>query len=588
MFLMEDLRAKYERLLEARANAKPSENMVGKCMTFCPEFEGLERVLNNDVSPYEAEVMIKKYRKPSSGKHRELPEDVRPVEVLVGVINHVIKLCAGDQSIRMYRFADNGIRAVISDMRIQNEKGKAAIEILEKAARFYIVFRYLLHDHPHFNKDMNLGQLKVVMASLIRLYGLGEAGCKEKDNREEFYCYHILASMGERYVAGIQGWIGGGRGRLPTEITKKYMQNNASGFFRLLRRLDYLAFCLAQSFAGEIRAKSVQMFRKSLAEKVNIEFFGDVLWADESEIEELMKRKGVVVKSGKVDFEEKGGGEEYEKVVPSSRRIETSVKAPIVFMLHGCIDYKISTAILCAVLRKKLEALRLPLGDRHPQDEDRERSAGNRLFAKKMCIAILDEVVRKIAVEVFSRIMLLNTLRRYLTGWKDEAAKRNKNAPVKNRYLLLVVLDREISSVSFMGCINSSVLNTLVPVITYIDKTTVDEMLMYNLCVFSVSKSKREEIYSRYRMINLIADTPQGLSKRVEEIYERAVNALKVRKSTLFAFIDGMDKVQAIEAIVRLIDNGRNGDILEGNLALLYEDKPLVECDIYYEEEGVD
>ncbi|AFN82891.1 nuclear protein export factor [Encephalitozoon romaleae SJ-2008] len=581
---MEDLRTRYERLLEARKNAKTSENMVGECMTFCPELEGLERVLNNDVSPYETEVMIKKYRKVSSETPCILPEDIRPMEVLLSVINHVIRLCASDQSLQMYRFAENRTRAIISDMKIQGERGKDAIEVLEKIVRFYIVFRYLLYDHPHFNKDMNLGQLKVVMDSLVKLYDLEEAGWCEKDRKEEFYCYHIIATMGERCPFRIQRWDDGPRVRLSMEITRKYMQKNGAGFFKLLRKLDCIAFCLAQSFAGEVRARCIQMFRKSLAEKVSIEFLEDILWARGSEAEEFLRRNGIVVKSGKADFEERRGGEEYEKEGLYSRRIEINIKRPEMFMLHGCVDYRILSIILSALLWKKLRDSKLTSHAQCPQSQGKYHSMESRAVVRKMCVVILEEVVKKIAVQVFSRVMLLNTLKGYLIKWKELAKRKHDSALDENKYLLLIILDKEIPSVSFIGCINTSVLKSLAPVITYIEKVSVDEMLMYNLCVFSTLKNKHEELYARYRMINLIVGTPQSLSRRVHEIYERAVNASKTKKSTLFTLIDGMNKVQTIETIVKLIDNGKNGDIMERNLALLYEGKPLIECDVYYEE----
>ncbi|KAG5859938.1 nuclear protein export factor [Encephalitozoon hellem] len=585
LFLMEDLRARYERLLEARAHAKTSENILGECMTFCPELEGLERVLNNDVSPYEAEVMIKKYRKTSPESPCILPEDIRPMGVLLSVVNHVIGLCAADQSIQMYKFAENRARAVISDMKVQRGRGKDAIEILEKIVRFYIVFRYLLYDHPHFNKDMNLGQLRVVVSSLMRLYSLEEPNSVENDRREEFYCYHILASMGERYSPNTQRWGSRPRTRLSMEIAKKYMQKNGAGFFNLLRKLDCIAFCLAQSFADEVRIRCIQMFKKSLAERVRIEFLGDLLWSKESEVEELLRRRGVAVKSGKADFEERKASEENENGISCSKRIEINVKRPEMFMLYGCIDYRILNAILSELLWKRLRSLKLHSG-LQPQVQGRHHSKENKPVIRRICVGVLDEIVKKIAVQVFSRVMLLNTLKGYLIRWKVMARKRCSDTLAKNMYLLLVILDREVPSISFMGCISTSVLRGLVPTITYIEKVTIDEMLMYNLCVFSTSKGKREGLYDKYRMINLIIDTPQSLSKRVEEIYERAMNASKTRKSTLLTLVDGMNKVQTIETLVKLIENGKNGDIVERNLALLYEGKPLIECDVYYEEAG--
>lgn len=584
LFLMEDLRARYERLLEARRNAKTSENIVGECMTFCPELEGLERVLNNDVSPYETEVMIKKYCKVSSESPCILPEDIRPIRVLLSVVNHVIRLCATDQSLQMYKFAENRVRAIISDMKIQGGRGKDAIEILEKIVRFYIVFRYLLYEHPYFNKDMNLGQLKMVMGSLIKLYDLEEISWAERDRKEEFYCYNIVASMGERYPFRIQAWDDGPRIRLSMEITKKYMQKNGAGFFRLLRKLDFITFCLAQSFAGEVRTRCIQMLRKSLAEKVSTRFLEDILWARESEVEEFLRREGIAVKSGKADFEERRGDEEHEKEAFCSRRIEINVKRPEIFMLHGCVDYRILSIILSALLWKKLRGSKLISHTQYPQSQGKHHSMESRAAVRKICVTILDEVVKKIAVQVFSRVMLLNTLKVYLIKWKELAKRRYDSALDENKYLLLIILDKEIPSVSFIGCINTSVLRSLAPVITYTEKVTVDQMLMYNLCVFSTLKNKHEELYARYRMINLIVGTPQSLSRRTEEIYERAVNASKTKKSTLFTLIDGMNKVQTTETIVKLIDNGKNGDIMERNLALLYEGKPLVDCDAYYEE----
>ncbi|ADM11413.1 nuclear protein export factor [Encephalitozoon intestinalis ATCC 50506] len=580
---MEDLRVRYKRLQEKRRNTKKGKVVIGECITFCPEFEGLERVLNNEVSPYETEVMVKKYRKSFPDSGGVLAEDIRPIEVLWRVINHVIRLCADDQSIQIYKFVENRIRAVLLDMKVQEERGREAIEILEKVVRFYIVFRYQLYDHPQFNKDLNLSQLRMAMETLMRLYSLESRGYENR-NKEEFYCYHILASMCEKYVLDSGEQDDGPRIRLSMEITKKYMQGNGAGFFRLLRKLDYISFCLAQSFIGEVRGKCVQLFKKSLVEKVKIGFFGDVLLTSEAEAEDLFRDKGIPIRGGKVDFEEKGCGEEYDKVVPKSRKIETNVKKPVVFMLHGAVDYQILSYILSAVLWKKLNISKESLCNKFPKDKERLGSVERKTVVRKICVSILEEIIRKTTIEVFSRIMFLNALREYLVKWRNQAIARNKDVLAKNKYILLVVLDREVSSVSLVGNINSSILNILAPTITYIEKITVDEMLMYNLCIFSTSRNRRERLYNKYRMVNLIVDTPQGLSKRVDEIYERAVNSPKIRKSTLLTLIGEMSKVEAIETIVKLIDNGRNEDSLENNLSLLYDDKPLTECDVYYEE----
>lgn len=585
---MEDLRARYEELLSARKGARASRGGAGECMTFCPELEGLERMLRNDVSGYEAEVMIKKYRRPSGGGLRELSEDIRPVGVLVSVMNHIIGLCADDQSIQMYKFAENRIRAVVSDMKAQRSKGAAAIEILEKTVRFYIVFRYLLHDHPHFNKDMNLGQARVVMTTLMGLYGIEAAGSEGGNNFEEFCCYHMLVSMGEKHVPKMTEKAGGPRIKLSVEVLRKYMQNNVAGFFELLKRLDYISFCMAQSFAGKVRARSIDMFKRSLAEKVDIGFLGDVLGAREPEVEGLMRRKGISVGSGKADFSEKTAHEEPGEDVPYCRRMEISVKCPAVFILQGPVDYRVFMSVLCEVLRKRLW-MREPCTATHEPSVPKENgsTAESKEDVKGICIAILEEVVRKVAINVFSGITRLNVLGRYLARWRSSTSQRNGALREKNKYLLLIILDREVSSIPLMKCIYSSDLGSLMPTVIQVEQVTVEEMLMYNLCIFSAPERRHESLYNEYHMVNLIVDTPQGLARRAEEVYERAVNAPKARKSTLLTLLHGMNKVQATEVILRLIDNGKNHGVLERNLALLYENKPLVECNVYYEEGSI-
>lgn len=577
---MEGLRERHRMLQERRRRSGGhGRTREGMCMTFCPEFEGLERTLQNDVSPYETDVMVKKYYKGPAGS-REYPEDVRPVGVLWSVMDHLLRLFLNDQSIGAYEFVENRVRAVKKDMYTQGICGDAATEILERICRFYILSGYFLFEDPKFRASVNLSRIRTNVSALLDLYvSVGK-------NREEFHCYHLLTRMGDRDVLGIPYNKGGLRMKLAVEVVRRYQQNNFARFFALLRRLDFLSFCVAHNFIGAIRLTSMDMFKRSLVEKIDIRFFNSVLWTSDEEMSVVARRKGIGVECGKMNFKDKGGVDD-RKVVLGRKQVSVNMSQPMKFIWCGSLDFEIFVLAVSEVVRRRIGRPRMQRAQGDVVDYAGHSSAAapvEKTAVIETCVWILKDVLRRTTIERICSFLFVGEVRRYLERWRGMVSRgRKKETGVEERRLL-VVLDGKIQSVAFKSRVKASVLGSLGPVFMCIGDVGTEDVVMYNLCVFSVSRRMHEDVHRQYYMANHMIDTPQNLGKRIDEIYERCMGAGKIRRSRLSDVVCGLDKGQATEVITRLIENGRNSRVLEDNLILLHKDKDLVECYVYYEE----
>ncbi|KAH9411571.1 nuclear protein export factor [Ordospora pajunii] len=627
---MDDLNARYKDLIEARKNVRSHSGSDGRCMTFCPEVEGLERTLKNDVSAYENEVMVKKHRKVVPGAGREHIDDIRPVHVLLNVVDHLTKLSMRNQSIQMYKFVDNRFKAVLSDLRLQRGNCASAASVTEKIVRIYIVFRYVLYNHPHFDRDMNLSQMKRILGDLLRHYDqentVGEEDCWR---REQYYCYYMLVNLDSKCFPVMARRVDGLMMDVCSDVMVKYRQGNISGFLKEIRRLDFLGFCIAQGFAGILRMRCAQGFKKALTEKLNIEVMKDFFELEQEELVEIMRSNGVTVKAGMVDFEHKGVNEEPNASLVF-KKLSTHVRHPECFMPLECADYEIFRYALRKTVYRRIETLicmqkasedandgvksvyeyknemsmasthEIMLEEAQPKGMMASGRAVDNVNAnvngesgtdvhlqkeriRSVCMEILEELVNISVIKFVSGIIRRRFLEGFVLEWQSKACAQRKCGD-----MLLVVLDRRILSATFKDKLYKSILNTVMPKFMYADEANIDDVLAYKLCVFSAPQYAHAEIYERYRMGNIIVDTPHNLSKRMDEIHARMVNSARVIRARLTKAVEGMCKSKAMEVIVELASNGKNDDMIEENLSLISNGLPLMDCDVYYEEDEID
>ncbi|KAM0672019.1 hypothetical protein OCOL_001077 [Ordospora colligata] len=619
---MDDLNARYNGLIEARKNVRNHSGSDGRCMTFCPEVEGLERTLKNDVSAYENEVMVKKHRKPIPGSGREHIDDIRPMNVLCNVVDHLIKLSMRNQSIQMYKFVDNRFKAVLSDLRFQKGSCAGVASVVEKIVRIYTVFRYILYNHPHFDRDMNISQMKRILGDLLKYYDQDDTVSDEDLwRREQYRCYYMLVNLDSKCFPVMNRHVHGPMMNVCSDVMVKYRQGNIYGFLKEIRRLDFLGFCIAQGFTGTLRMRCADGFKKVLVEKLSVEAMRDFFELEQDEMIEMMRLNGIVVKAGIVDFESKGVNEDSKSSMVF-KKLLTHVRHPECFMPLECAEYEIFRYALRKIVYRRIERLtcvqEVSNGMKYSMNDSdndlnthdiheimleeaqtkyvikNERSIGNldgertdmhiqKEVIRSVCMEILDEFVNASVIRFVSETIRKRLLQGYFLEWQRKAFAQSKCSD-----MLLVVLDRRILSVTFKDKLYKSILRTFMPKFMYADEVSVDEVLGHRLCVFSAPQCIHAQIYDKYRMGNIIVDTPHNLSKRTDEIYARMISSSRVIKGRLANIVESMCKSKAIEVIIELASNDKNDDMIEENLSLISNDKPLIDCDVYYEEDEMD
>jgi hypothetical protein len=585
---MGSLERRYRKLLKKRQHRREHTGTTqGTCMTFCPEFEGLERTLRNDLSPFESDVMIKKYYRSSAGRGRELGEDVRPAAVLLDVTNHLLDLCRNSLSLELYKFVENRSRAVRIDMAVQEIEDGRATEILEKIARMHILFGYFLFDDRRFEVHLNLDQLKKIIITLMELYKKSPVSAFgfSEDNREEFMSYHLLMSVSEKELEIPET---SPRTRLCFEILRAFQQHNFHSFFRLTRKLDFLSFCVIHNFYDVARLNAVSTFSRSFVEKIDVDFFNRTLWTTDNELASLFRRRMIEVENRRANFKDKGDDETEEALV-KERKILPNMQSPSKLLWMGSVDYRVFILVLADFCLRKVgqRAEKIGVEDRRIDTGEGTVPASSKGLIMGVCKSVLDDLMRHTAVSRLSLFLSKRRLTGFFDLWRNRCnvSKSTLKGEKIEKKILLVVLDQKIFSALFKSKVNNSILNTLEPAFAMYDNAKLSEMLEYNLCVFSVARKDHEKVNEKYRMVNRIVDIPQNLSNMIDEIYRTAMRLRKVVCSRLAELVQDGSVSQKTSIITALIENGRNSKELENNLILIHKGRPIDDCDVYYEKD---
>lgn len=638
-FRMEDLERRYRDLLQERKNRGEQKGLIkGTCQTFCPEFEGLERTLRNDISQYEADVMVKKYHRSSAGRGKEFSEDLRPLNVLFDVTNYLLNLCTNNLSVELYQFVENRTRAIRMDIAVQELDGDVVICILENIARFHILFGYYLFDNPLFEAHLNLDQLKKIFSTLASFYTKRKRVKNDlwnifdtdivrrspfnikasvfdiinsnkgknvvyTNSEEEFFSYFLLVNPNDKYPCQIPAHLNNIKIKMTCEIIKKYQQRNFVSFFNLCKKLDFLAFCLIHVSFDVARFSALQMYLKAFVERIDLSFFYKSLWMNEIETQSLFRKKGISIVEEKANFKD-NSDRESDEVLIKARKIAINMEYPSLFLWYGCLDYNVYITMIYEftrlILMKYQNGLELSFGFDLTNEKIEDRGISrdivldeipedyiSKLNVKSVCTSVFDEFCRKITIDFFSRAILKSVLTNIFNTIRRNYKEKLGTCDLSIKHSLCIVTDKKIFSALFKNKVSNSILSKLAPMFFNYDEITFNELIKYNLCVFALNKTFHSEIKEKYFMLNCIVDTPQNLNLQINDIYDTCISSKKVIQGRLLDILNGKTLNQKTDIIARLIENGKNNKILSSYIVKLHEGKNLVDCDIYFSSEDI-
>lgn len=260
----------------------------------CPEFEMIDRQVTNDVSLFEAQIpfnppqgkliidpvrAVKKFRRSAAGNY-ELAEDLRPPEVLLATTVYLMREVLGDQrwpannipfSV-IYAFIRDRLRAIRTDLTLQNCKNLSSIRIHELSIRFLIAAGHLLceEERAAFEPQQNNEQLNGCLSALREMYKT--VRLTQPANfpvllkyEAEFQAYSIILSVDKKEAAVAIS-------SLPVDLLKNeliqvaleaysaFQQTNYIKFLNLIgndHRASYLQACLLHQFVLPVRQRGL-------------------------------------------------------------------------------------------------------------------------------------------------------------------------------------------------------------------------------------------------------------------------------------------------------------------------------------------
>ncbi|KAG1610027.1 hypothetical protein G6F46_010335 [Rhizopus delemar] len=184
----------------------------GTCETKCPEFEMIEREIQNNVDRLEMDEngnlnrnkAVKAYRRSAAGNDQPLPADVRSPEALIPTLDYLIEEVMSTYPLeKCHAFIRDRTRSIRQDFTLQNIRDVTAVEVHERIARFHILCLHEMCglDESKFSEQQETEQLRKVLLSLMEFYEDLREEDIETPNEAEFRAYYIITHIRDKDVA---------------------------------------------------------------------------------------------------------------------------------------------------------------------------------------------------------------------------------------------------------------------------------------------------------------------------------------------------------------------------------------------------
>ncbi|KAI8975135.1 SAC3/GANP/Nin1/mts3/eIF-3 p25 family-domain-containing protein [Mycotypha africana] len=274
----------------------------GTCEDKCPEFEMIEREIQNGLDALETDdygnadpdKVVKAYRRSAAGNEQPLPSDVRSPTALVATLDYLIDEVLSNQPLeKCHAFIRDRTRSIRQDFTLQNIRDVTAVHVHERVARFHILCLHEMceYDESKFSEQQEIEQLRKVLLSLMEFYDdLREEGI-ETENEAEFRAYHLITHIRDQdlmrqaqtlpihvfkhpymkralefhALAQRNNEIMETSSRKNKFLNVEASQNNYTGFFKLIADKDtpFLMACLLECHFADIRKGALKAMNLS-------------------------------------------------------------------------------------------------------------------------------------------------------------------------------------------------------------------------------------------------------------------------------------------------------------------------------------
>ncbi|KAI1612236.1 SAC3/GANP/Nin1/mts3/eIF-3 p25 family-domain-containing protein [Exophiala viscosa] len=287
---------------------------VGTCTEMCPEFERVERIVQNMVDkaekvhnddtgrdvPSEAR-MVKRFRRSAAGYDEQLPSDIRTPATLRRTLDYLLdKLIGGDERLAtIHKFVWDRTRGIRNDFSIQQvtnvDDVKIAVDCYERIARFHILSLHQLSnpdnlwEGENFDAHQEREQLNNTLLSLLYYYDDNRQRI-DFPNEAEFRAYCIIfefqsqhPDLEDRMQAWPSSLLKDGRVQTalklytaagnalfdqgPLRPTEPFAiaQSNTGSFWNVLssKAVPYIMACVAEIYFAHVRYAALDALWRS-------------------------------------------------------------------------------------------------------------------------------------------------------------------------------------------------------------------------------------------------------------------------------------------------------------------------------------
>ncbi|OQR80392.1 SAC3 domain-containing protein 1-like [Tropilaelaps mercedesae] len=218
---------------------------IGTCQTLCPAQETRERTKYRQLHPiFERNVAIKRYNRPAAGKLTEPPENVRPPEILLEAMKHLMNVTLSEADFpACYPFIWDRLWAIRQDLTLQEANCKLTRAILAQCTRFYIASATLCVAKPVplsvFDPVINTNHLMDTIGRLLHLY---EDADVVGENRPEIELLYVLWNVDSFScfcrASSLHPAIRSEMGGQLFDIARSFLHGNMYRLLRLARQID--------------------------------------------------------------------------------------------------------------------------------------------------------------------------------------------------------------------------------------------------------------------------------------------------------------------------------------------------------------
>ena len=269
----------------AAACEKQPKFLRGQCLEMCPQRERNLREKQNRLHPFErvetfendvkqpADIVVKEYSRPAAGKQLE-PGDLRPAPVLVKTINYLLTDVLNKSRPWYYKceFISDRIRSIRQDLTAQNIQNFEAVDILEKATRYYLVMAVKLCQEPLQNYDpvLHYTHTKECLKKLLDLYQLHHH--KSFRNQASFQACDLILNLRSPdiyyRIVKLDNWLRKCKEiQLAIQLIKLNLNGNFIGVFRAASKLPFLESCAFFCNIQPIRCQALSIMNTAFSSK---------------------------------------------------------------------------------------------------------------------------------------------------------------------------------------------------------------------------------------------------------------------------------------------------------------------------------